>query len=113
VAILVVAGVLAAIGVMAVVLALARTAEQGQNFQAIAAVMLGMLGGAFFPIAQVGGPLATLTYLTPHSWFLRGLADLSGGGGLGTVWPAAGALVLFGVVTAAVALPRMSRAVRP
>lgn len=113
VAILVVAGVLAAIGVMAVVLSLARSPEQGQNFQSIAAVVLGMLGGAFFPIAQVGGPVAALSYLTPHRWFLRGLADLSGGAGLGAVWPAAGALLLFAVVTLAVALPMISRVVRP
>jgi ABC-2 type transport system permease protein len=107
VAILAVAGVVAAIGVMAVVLVLARSAEQGQNFQSIVAVVLGMLGGAFFPIAQIGGPLATLSYLAPHRWFLRGLADLSGGGGVGVIWPSVGVLLLFGVVLTGLALPRM------
>ena len=47
------------------------------------ALVLGMLGGSFFPVAQAGGLLATLSLLTPQAWFLRGLGDLAGGGGAG------------------------------
>jgi ABC-2 type transport system permease protein len=111
VAVLVVTGVLAATGVMAVVASLARTAEQASNWQAIIAVVLGVLGGAFFPIHQAGGPIATLSYVTPHRWFLQGLADLAGGGGVGEVWPAAVAMLVFALATGALASLRISRTV--
>jgi ABC-2 type transport system permease protein len=113
VALLVVAGVLAATGVMALVATLARTAEQAANWQAIIAIVLGMLGGAFFPVAQTGGPVSQLSYLTPHRWFMQGLADLSGGGGVGIVLPAAAAMTGFAVITGGIALLRAGRMVRP
>jgi ABC-2 type transport system permease protein len=113
VAVLVVAGVLAATGVMAVVASLANTAEQAGNWQAIIAVVMGVLGGVFFPIYQAGGAIATLSYVTPHRWFMQGLADLSGGGGVGAVLPAAAAMLVFAVVTGAIAVLRISRVVRP
>lgn len=113
VAVLVVTGVLAATGVMAVVASLARSAEQAGNWQAIIAVVMGVLGGAFFPIHQAGGAMATLSYLTPHRWFMQGLADLAGGGGVGVVWPAAAAMSAFALVTGAIASLRISRMVQP
>jgi len=113
VAVLVVAGVLAATGVVALVTSFARTAEQAGNWQAIVAVVLGVLGGVFFPISQVGGALSALSYLTPHRWFMRGLADLSGGGDLGSVWLPAAAMALFAVATGMVAVLRISKVVRP
>ncbi|MPZ28620.1 MAG: ABC transporter permease subunit [Micromonosporaceae bacterium] len=113
VAVLIVAGVLAATGVMAVVASLANTAELAGNWQSIIAVVLGVLGGVFFPVSQVSGGLSTLSYLTPHRWFLRGLADLAGGGGVGVVWLPAGAMLLFAAVTGAVAVLRTSQVVRP
>lgn len=109
VAVLVVAVVLAALGVMALVGSFARTAEQAGNLQAIVAIVLGMLGGVFFPLPFDGGGLETLTLLSPHAWFLRGLGDLVGSGEVAAVWPAAGALVAFGVVTAVPAVVRMRR----
>ena len=90
VAILIVAGTLAAMGVMMLVAAFARTAETAGSIQAVIAFVLGMLGGAFFPISQVGGFLGVLSQLTPHAWFLRGLGDLAGGGGPVDVLPEAG-----------------------
>jgi ABC-2 type transport system permease protein len=113
VAALVVAGVLAATGVMALVATLAKTAEQSGNWQAIIAIVLGMLGGVFFPVAQVGGVMGWLGYATPHRWFMQGLADLSGGGGTGIVLPAVAAMTAFAVVTGGVALLRIGRMVRP
>jgi ABC-2 type transport system permease protein len=56
---LIVAGVLAATGITSVVASLARTAEQAGSWQAVVAVTLGMLGGAFFPIQQSGSFMAT------------------------------------------------------
>ena len=111
VAILIVAGVLAATGITAVTATLARTAEQGGSFQSIVAVVLGMLGGTFFPVEQAGGVLASVTRVTPHFWFMRGLADAQVG--VANVLPAAAALLVIAVATSAVAALRMNRLARP
>jgi ABC-2 type transport system permease protein len=113
VAVLVLSGVLAATGIMAVVAGLARTVEQAGNWQAIVGVTLGTLGGVFFPIGQVGGVLEAVSRLTPHRWFMQGLAELAGGGGVSAVLPAAGAMSLFAVVTGGVAVLLLRRVVRP
>lgn len=113
VAVLVVAGVLSAMGVMLLVAAFARTAESAGSIQSILAFVLGMLGGVFFPVGQSGGILAVATLITPHAWFLRGLGDLNGGGGVVDVLPEAGFMLLFAAVTAAVASLRLGRAVTP
>jgi ABC-2 type transport system permease protein len=109
VAVLIVALVLAALGVMALVGSFARTAEQAGNLQAIVAIVIGMLGGVFFPLPVDEGVLRLLTLLSPHAWFLRGLGDLVGTREIASVLPAAGALVLFGVVTAVPAALRLKR----
>jgi ABC-2 type transport system permease protein len=113
VAVLILAGVLAAVGIMAVVASLAKTSEQAGNWQSMIALVLGMLGGSFFSVAQAGGLLASLSLLTPHAWFLRGLGDLAGGAGAGAVLPAAGAILLFAAITLGVALLRLQRMVQP
>ena len=107
VGILVVAGVISAVGIMAVIATFARTAEQANVWQSITAVVLGMLGGSFFPIAQGQSWFAKLSLITPHQWFLRALGDLAGGGGPVEVLPAAGIMCLFGVVGFAIAGWRM------
>jgi ABC-2 type transport system permease protein len=112
VGLLIVAGVLAATGITSVVASLARTAEQAGSWQAVVAVTLGMLGGAFFPIQQSGSFMATVSLVTPHAWFLRGLGDLAGGGVV-AVLPAVAALLLIAAGTGAVALRRIGRVVAP
>jgi ABC-2 type transport system permease protein len=72
-----------------------------------------MLGGAFFPVSQAGGLLATLSLATPHAWFLRGLGDLSAGEGPGSVLGAAGAMLLFAGIAGGLAVLRIGRLVRP
>lgn len=106
---LIVAGVLAAVGIMGLVSAFARSPEGAGNLGAIIAVILGMLGGTFFPVASTGGVLATLSYMTPHAWFLRGLADISGGASWSEALPASGAMLVFAVVTGAIAWILMRR----
>jgi ABC-2 type transport system permease protein len=113
VGLLVVAGVLAALAIMALVATLARTSEQAGNWQAVIALILGMLGGSFFPVSQAGGLLARLSLLTPHAWFLRGLGELAGGAGPGAVLPSVGAMLTFAVVTGSVALARLGRLTQP
>jgi ABC-2 type transport system permease protein len=113
VAILVLAAVIAAMGIMFVVAAFARTAEQAGNLQAIIGFVLAMLGGSFFPISQVGGFIAKLSLITPHAWFLRGLGDLAASGGVGTVFPAALYIALFGLVTGGLAQFRIGKVLAP
>ena len=112
VALLIVSGVLAATGITAVIASLARTAEQAGSWQAVVAVTLGMLGGAFFPIQQSGSFMATASLITPHAWFIRGLGNLAGGD-VADVLPAVGALLLIAALTGAVALRRIGRVVAP
>lgn len=113
VAMLIVAGVLAATGITSVVASLAKTAEQAGSWQAVVAVSLGFLGGAFIPIQQSGSVLATLSLVTPHAWFLRGLGSLAGGGQALAVLPAVAVLLLIAAVTGAVAALRIGRVVAP
>lgn len=99
VALLVIAGVLAAVGIMGLVASMAKTPEGAGNLGAIIAVILGMLGGTFFPIAASGGILSALTYLTPHAWFMLGLSELSSDAPWTEALPAVGAILVFAAVT--------------
>ena len=110
VALLVFGAVLAAMGILALVAALARTPDSASNMQAIIALVLAFLGGTFFTISQVGGWLETLSLFTPHAWFLRGLGDLQGGD-INAVWPAFFALLGFALITMAIAYPFLRRSV--
>ena len=102
-AVLVLAGVASATGIMGLVSAVARTPEGAGNLGSIIAVVLGMLGGTFFPIGSTGGVLANLTLLTPHAWFLRGLAELTADAPWTAALPAAGAIIVFALVTGGLA----------
>jgi ABC-2 type transport system permease protein len=102
--ILMIFGVFSALGIMAVVAVISKTPEQAANWQSIVAVLLGLLGGTFFPITQGPRLLALLAKATPHYWFLQGLGDLSGGGGLSVVVVPALALGAFLVVTVGAAM---------
>jgi ABC-2 type transport system permease protein len=99
VTLLVVGGVLSAVGIMGLVAAGAKTAEGAGNLGSIIAVILGMLGGVFFPIGGSGDLLSRLTYITPHAWFLRGLGDLADGARWTSALPATGAMLVFALIT--------------
>jgi ABC-2 type transport system permease protein len=113
VGLLVVAGVLAATGVMALVATVARTAEQAGNLQSVVAVLFGVLGGVFVPVQQLGGAFAALSLLTPHRWFLQGLADLHGEHAPAVAPGPTLALLAFAAVTTGLALLRVGRMLRP
>jgi ABC-2 type transport system permease protein len=110
VAALVAAGVFAAMGVLAIVASVARSQEQAGSMGAIISLVLGFLGGTFFPVSQVGGVLAYLSLVTPHAWFMRGLGDLAGGE-VADVWPSVAALLAFGLITSAFSWIFLRRAV--
>jgi ABC-2 type transport system permease protein len=112
VAVLVVAGVLAAVGIMGLVAAMARTPEGAGNLGAIIAVILGMLGGVFFQLGSGDDFLSRLTFITPHAWFMRGLADLADGAPWTAALPAAGAILVFAVSTGSVGWLLLRRRIR-
>ncbi len=109
VALLVVAGVLSAVGIMGLVASAAKTPEGAGNMGAIIAVVLGMLGGVFFPLGQGDDLLSKLTFLTPHAWFMRGLADLADAAPWTAALPATGALLVFAGVTGSIGLVLLRR----
>ncbi len=109
---LILVSVLAALGVMALVATLARTPEQASNWQAIIAVVLGMLGGTFFPVSQGPEALADLSLVTPHAWFMRALGELQLGGGVGSIVGPLMAILAFAAVTLGIAALRITRMVR-
>jgi len=108
VVVLIAAASLSAVGIMALVATFAKSAEQAGNAQAIVAVVLGLLGGTFFPVSLAPGILGKLTFIAPQAWFMRGLGDLRAGS-LSVVWTPALALLGFAVVTGAVAMLRLRR----
>ncbi|MFI6296460.1 ABC transporter permease [Nonomuraea sp. NPDC050790] len=104
VAALVVAGVLAATGLMTALATFARTAEQAANWQSTAATVLGLLGGSFFPVPP------ELSVFTPHHWFLQGLAELRGGA---SILPALIVLLAVAALSFPLAAARVGRLVTP
>lgn len=95
---LIVALVGAAAGILMLVAGFARSAEAAGNLQAVVAILLGSLGGAFFQIPQQEGALQWLQRAAPHYWFLQGMGDLAGGGGVGAVGNELQAIAVFAVV---------------
>ena len=113
VAMLIVAGVVAATAVSALVASFARTPDQAGPWLSMVAVVLGMLGGTFFPVAQAGGVLETVSLATPHAWFLRGLENLSGGAGPGAALVPVAAILAFAAVVGSLAWLRTGRLLAP
>lgn len=100
--VLVVATVTAATSVMALILRVARTAEQANLAMSIIAISLGVAGGTFFRVPTEGW-LGTLLQLNPVAALGRGLGITSGGGGLVQLAPVLGALAAFTLTTLVVA----------
>jgi ABC-2 type transport system permease protein len=112
VVVLVVSGVLAAVGIMGLIAAIAKTPEGAGNLGAIIAVVLGMLGGVFFPIGQGDNLLSKLTFATPHAWFMRGLGDLADGAPWTAALPSVGAILVFATVCGGLASVSLQRRMR-
>lgn len=101
VAVLVLCAVAAATSLMFIIARVARTAEQAGIAQSILAIVLGMAGGAFFPIAGTG-LAGRLLDLNPVAAFTRGLGISSGGGGLSDIGVPVAILLGFAVVAVGV-----------
>lgn len=101
VAALILCAVAAATSLMFVIARVARTTEQASVLQSILAIVLGIAGGAFFPLTTTG-LVDTLTGLNPIAAFTRGLGITSGGGGLGDIGVPVAIMLGFAVVGLAV-----------
>ena len=84
VAVLVLCAAAAGTSVMFLVVRVARTSEQAGIATSIVALVLGIGGGAFFPVSATGA-LSGLLDLNPVAALLRGLGITSGGGGVADI----------------------------
>lgn len=103
VAVLVLCAVAAGTSLMFIIARVARTAEQANILQSILAIVLGMAGGAFFPISATG-LAGQILDLNPISAFIRGLGISSGGGGLGDIGTPLAIMVGFTLLCAVISL---------
>lgn len=109
----IVAVVLAGMGLTALITALARTDQQAEGMTSAMAVVFGLLGGTFVPLSQAPEALERLRLVTPHGWALDGFFIAAfDGGGVGDVVQPVTALVAIGVVTGALAVAAGRRLLR-
>lgn len=99
IAVIIISGVIATTSLTFIVIKVAKTTEQATIVQTILAMVLGIAGGAFFPMSGTG-LLGTILDLNPVGAMIRGLGITSGGGGLADI----GTPVLIMLGFAAVAL---------
>ncbi len=112
VAAVVVAGIIAAIGISTFVTSFAHTTEAAGAANGALAITLGILGGSFSPTSQAPEVLSILALFTPHGWFLRGLGDMHGTGSSVTDGlPAVAVLLAMGLVTGGIGMARAQRLV--
>ncbi len=111
VVLLVLAAVTAAMGIVSLISGLAKTPEQAAAAGSLVGIVLGFLGGTFFDVSQAGGVIGSLRFISPHGWFMQGLADLSAGDVSVIVTPVL-AMLAFGVVTGAVGMARLNKGLR-
>ncbi len=110
VAALVLGGVLAAVGVTALVATLASTTAQAGAYVSIVAVVGGLLGGTFFPISQAGF-LGTIRFLSPQGWLMQGFTQLADGASLADIAAPLIGVFAIALTTGAIAWARASRMV--
>lgn len=104
VAAIVLCAVAAGTSLMFIIARMARTAEQASIAQSILALILGIAGGAFFPMTAAG-LAGSLLDLNPIAAFTRALGITAGGGGLADL--AAPLAVMVGFAAIALAASRL------
>lgn len=97
VAVLVLCAAAAGTSVMFLIVRVARTSEQAGIATSIVALVLGIGGGAFFPVSATG-PWSRVLDLNPVAALLRGLGTTSGGGGLADIGVPVAIMLGFGAV---------------
>jgi len=104
IAVLIVCAVIATTSLTFIVIKLAKTSEQASIIQTILAMVLGIAGGAFFPMSG-GGVLGTILDLNPVAAMIRGLGITSGGGGLADILTPV--LIMLGFAAVAMLIARV------
>jgi ABC-2 type transport system permease protein len=82
---------------MFLIVRVARTSEQASIATSIVALVLGIGGGAFFPVSATG-LLSRVIDLNPVAALLRGLGTTSGGGGLADIGVPVAIMLGFGAL---------------
>jgi ABC-2 type transport system permease protein len=109
-----IAMVLAAIGITSLVASAARTEEQIDLYSGLTGFVLALLGGSFIQYFQMPRQMQLLSLVTPNGWALRSFADMVAvGGGIFAVLPAIAAIGAFAVISAFVAARRLNRVALP
>ena len=72
-------------------------------------LLFGILGGTFFPTAQMGGLLEAAGKITPHAWAMDGFLSLATGGTLADVVTPVLALLLMTALVFGAALLMLRR----
>jgi ABC-2 type transport system permease protein len=90
--------VLAACGLGIMVGGLARSATQADTLSTLVVTFSGMLGGAFFPLASLGGPFELLSKLTINYWGTNAYSELARTSNLSAVLPNIAALCVMFLV---------------
>jgi ABC-2 type transport system permease protein len=107
VALLILAAVIATMGISMAVSSLARTSQQAGGLNAIVAFSLAAIGGVFIPLSQAPEAMVRLSLITPHAWFLRAIDTLSGASpGVADIAPSLAVLLAMGLVTGTIGLAR-------
>ena len=110
VVVLLLAFVVAALGITTVVSVYARTEAQADGFVSIVAFVFAMLGGSFLFLGDLPPALQQIARLTPNGWALQGFMTLTAdGGGVLSVLGPVSAILAFAVVAFAVAVPGLRR----
>lgn len=107
---LLVAFVVAALGITTLVSVYARTESQADGFVTIVAFLMAMLGGNFLFLGDLPPLLQRIALWTPNGWALQGFTTLtSDGGGVVDILGPIGAVLLFAVATFVAAVPGLRR----
>jgi ABC-2 type transport system permease protein len=111
VAILIVSAVIAATGLSMVVATLAHTPQQAGALISMIALSMAAVGGVFLPLSQAPAAIVTISQITPHAWFLRGIDVLSDStAAIADILPSVLVLIGMGVGLGAIGLARARRA---
>ncbi len=110
VAALLVAAVIAAMGISTLAATLARNPRQAGGLNAIVAISMAAIGGVFIPLSQAPAALSSISQITPHAWFLRGINTLAGPNpGFSDIAQPLFVLLLMGALTGGIGLARARR----
>lgn len=102
--------VLALMGLTAVIQSFAKTQQQADSYSSVAAVLLSLVGGSFFPLFQMPDTLQQISKVAPNAWALRAFVEIIyDGATLTDLGPHLAVIVGFAVVTGGIAVARARR----